>query len=77
MVQKQVKLDQDVMSLLETINNTFTLVQNADILDSKSQIILRMVQQTTECAWFIHDYIKTAEFCELDTLFLASLLRFV
>src|SRR5271155_1695596 len=46
--------------------DTFDRVEKADKLrrESKSKIIMRMVQQTTECAWFIRDYMKLKEFCE-------------
>src|SRR5271156_2931304 len=46
--------------------DTFDIVEKADKLrrESKSIIIMRMVQQTTECAWFIRDYMKIKEFCE-------------
>src|SRR5271168_228670 len=46
--------------------DTFDIVEKADKLrrESKSKIIMRMVQQTTECAWFIRDYMKLKEFCE-------------
>jgi len=66
-IQKQVQLDSDVTSLARTMNDTFDIVEKADQLrrDSKSKIIVRMVQQTTECAWFIRDYIKIEEFCML------------
>ena len=49
------------------MNDTFNIVEIADKLrrESNSKIIMRMVQQTTECAWFIRDYIKIGEFCEL------------
>ena len=30
----------------------------------RSSIIMRTIQQTTECGWFIRDYIKTDSFCE-------------
>ena len=49
------------------MNDTFDIVQKADQLrrKSKSKIIVRMVQQTTECAWFIRDYTKIEAFCTL------------
>ena len=48
------------------MNDTFNVVEMADKLrrESNRNIIMRMVQQTTECAWFIRDYIKIGEFCE-------------
>jgi hypothetical protein len=55
------------MSLAGIMNDTFDIVEKADQLrrESKSKIIVRMVQQTTECAWFIRDYMKLQEFCML------------
>ena len=52
------------------MNDTFDIVEKADQLrrKSKSKIIVRMVQQTTECAWFIRDYMKIGEFCMLRWL---------
>jgi replicative DNA helicase len=49
------------------MNNTFDIVEKADELrrKSKSKIVMRMIQQTTECAWFIRDYMKIEEFCTL------------
>ena len=71
-VQNQVELDTDtnVMSLAEVINDTFDIVEKADELrrESKSKIITRMIQQTTECAWFVRDHMKIANFCKLYKL---------
>ena len=66
-VQNQVELDTNVMSLAEIINDTFDIVEKADELrrESKSKIIMRIVQQTTECAWFVRDYMKVENFCKL------------
>ena len=49
------------------MNDTFDIVEKADQLrrKSKSKIIVRIVQQTTECAWFLRDYTKIEEFCTL------------
>src|SRR5271156_6775529 len=49
------------------MNDTFDIVEKTDQLRRKSQskIVVRMVQQTTECAWFIRDYRKIEEFCML------------
>ena len=59
------ELDKNVMSLVETMNDTFALVQkHNNLYQSKSQIVLRMVQQTTECGWFISDYTKIEQFCQ-------------
>ena len=69
-IQKQVALDANVTSLAEIMNDTFDLVEKADKLrrESKSKIVMRMVQQTTECAWFIRDYRKIEEFCKLHKI---------
>ena len=52
------------------MNDTFDIVEKADQLrrNSKSKIIVRMVQQTTECAWFLRDYMKIEEFCMMRTI---------
>ena len=69
-VQKQVALDANVTSLADIMNDTFDLVEKADKLrrESKSKIVMRIVQQTTECAWFIRDYRKIEEFCKLHKI---------
>jgi DNA-binding ferritin-like protein len=69
-VQNQIELDTNVMSLAEIINDTFDIVEKADELrrESKSKIIMRMIQQTTECAWFVRDYMKIENFCKLYKL---------
>jgi hypothetical protein len=56
------------------MKDTFDIVEKADQLrrKSKSDIVIRMVQQTTECAWFIRDYMKIEEFCKLDKLIVLS-----
>ena len=59
------ELDTNVAGLVQIMNDTFNIVEMADKLrrESNSNIIMRMVQQTTECAWFIRDYVKIGEFC--------------
>src|SRR5271154_631835 len=50
--------------------DTFDIVEKADQLrrESNSKIVMRMVQQTTECAWFIRDYMMIEEFCKLHKI---------
>ena len=60
------KTDRDIISLAETMDFMFHLVKKADgpHCESRSKIILQMVQQTTECARFLHDYTKVGAFCK-------------
>ena len=49
------------------MNDTFDIEEKADQprRKSKSKIIVKMVQQTAECVWFIPDYMKIEGFCML------------
>jgi hypothetical protein len=48
------------------MNDVFAIITAADEdrRIERTSIILRTIQQTTECGWFIRDYIKTDSFCE-------------
>ena len=64
-VHRQQQLDKSILSLTDTMLDTYDLVISAgEISKEKCPIVVRMVQQTTECALFIHDYQKVVEFCE-------------
>jgi hypothetical protein len=65
-LNKQAELDKGVLALAETMNDVFDTIITADESRriERSSIIMRTIQQTTECGWFIRDYIKTDSFCE-------------
>lgn len=49
------------------MHDTYDLVIKAGkVTKEKSPIVIRMCQQTTECALFIYDYQKRPEFCEYN-----------
>jgi hypothetical protein len=43
------------------MNDVFNTIKLADSNHriERSAVVLRMIQQTTECGWFIREYIKT------------------
>ena len=49
-----------LLSLVDTMDNTFSFVKNLDGLRAKmtklEEVISRALQQTAECAFFIRDY---------------------
>jgi hemerythrin superfamily protein len=65
-LQKQAELDKAIVDLTETMNDVFDIITAADEdrRNERTSIIMRTIQQTTECGWFIRDYIKTDSFCE-------------
>lgn len=67
------------MSLAEIMKDTFDIVERADNFrrESKSKIIMRLIQQTTECAWFIRDYMKIEEFCKWHEIIIHSVYSFL
>ncbi|EIN12241.1 hypothetical protein PUNSTDRAFT_130507 [Punctularia strigosozonata HHB-11173 SS5] len=61
----QVKLDQSIRDLLDTLENVYDFMDQAQPLDtvkSAAKLLTALAQQTTECGWFIHDYAKNKNF---------------
>ncbi|EIN12230.1 hypothetical protein PUNSTDRAFT_130499 [Punctularia strigosozonata HHB-11173 SS5] len=61
----QVKLDQSIRDLLDTLENVYDFMDQAQPLDSvksAAKLLTALAQQTTECGWFIHDYAKNKDF---------------
>ncbi|KAH7923669.1 WD40 repeat-like protein [Leucogyrophana mollusca] len=57
--------DQNVLGLVEIMSDAYTFVHDADPLkkiESHSQVICMLSQQTIECAYFIRDYAKKKSF---------------
>lgn len=58
--------DEGIDSLAETIRDMFEFVGRVDALkkiEAHKQTIVKIVQQTTECAYFILDYRRNDSFC--------------
>ena len=62
MIQTQKLTDQKLLSLVETMKNTFSFAKNLKELSNREdfgtlkEIINKILQQTAECAFFIRDY---------------------
>jgi hypothetical protein len=57
--------DESVGRLVETMNDTFEFVNEAEplkIIKSHKQIIVLIIQQAIECGFFIRDYSSNKEF---------------
>jgi hypothetical protein len=55
----QIDRDNRIHQLVEVIDDVYSFVKDADIvkkIESQEKIFAAMVQQTTECAYFIRDY---------------------
>jgi len=67
----QTDRDASINSLVETMNDIYTFVHEADPLkkiQSHGRIIALMTQQTMECGYCIRDYAKNKNFCMLVPL---------
>ena len=62
MIQTQELTDQKLLSLVETMKNTFSFAKNLKELSNREdfgilkEIINKILQQTAECAFFIREY---------------------
>jgi hypothetical protein len=59
--------DESIGRLVDTINDIYEFVHEAEPLkkvESHKQIIVHIIQQTTECGYFIRDYSNNKEFCK-------------
>jgi len=62
----QVDRDSCIVDLVEIMDDVFSFVKEAEPMkkiESHGRIIELMVQQTTECAYFIRDYAMNKSFC--------------
>jgi hypothetical protein len=60
--------DESINRLVDTMNNTYAFVHEAEPLkkiESHKRIIMLLTQQTIECGYFIRDYAKNKNFCML------------
>jgi hypothetical protein len=63
----QIYRDESIGRLVDTINDTYEFVHEVEPLkkvDSHREIIVHIMQQTTECGYFIRDYYKNKDFCK-------------
>ena len=62
MIKAQRVTDENILSLIETMNKTFSFADNLaklstrDNIEAIKDIINQILQQTAECAFFIRDY---------------------
>jgi hypothetical protein len=59
--------DESIGRLVDTINDIYKFVHEVEPLkkvESHKKIIVQIMQQTTECGYFIRDYSKNKEFCK-------------
>jgi len=66
----QVDRDSRIVGLVETMDDVFSFVEDAQPMKriaSHDRIIKLVVQQTTECAYFIRDYATNESFCRLSS----------
>jgi hypothetical protein len=59
--------DESIGRLVDAMNDTYGFVYEVEPLktvESHKKIIVRIIQQTTECGYFICDYSKNKEFCK-------------
>ena len=64
--------DKGIDHLVGTMNDTYAFVYETEPLrkiESHERIIVLIMQQTTECGYFIRDYAKKKEFCTWDLLY--------
>src|ERR1700683_2266832 len=61
--------DDRICHLVETMADVYSFVQESDPIQRikpQCQIVSLMTQQTTECAYFIRDYLMRKNFCMLS-----------
>lgn len=70
-ISDQIQLDEDTIGLLDAIDQTLDLAPDADSLrmcceSSKNhqKTLLRMLEQISECGYFIQSYVKDVNFCK-------------
>ena len=66
MVIDQLDRDNSVVHLIEVMDDIYSFVDEAEPLrkiESHGRVIMLMTRQATECAYFIHDYVKMKSFC--------------
>jgi hypothetical protein len=60
--------DESIGRLIDTINDIYGFVHEVKPLkkvESHKEIIVHIMQQTTECVYLIRDYSKNKDFCKL------------
>jgi hypothetical protein len=64
--------DDCIFRLVETMDDVYSFVKEAEPIkkvESNGQIVALIAQQTTECAYFIRDYMTNKSFCRSASLF--------
>ena len=69
-VKNQEITDDKLLSLFESVNQTFSFAKNLQELRNKVQalesIITQILKQTTECGFFVQDYVARGFYSTLD-----------
>jgi len=66
----EVDCDSRIVGLVETMDDVFSFVKEAEPIkkiESHGRVIELMVQQTTECAYFIREYAMNKSLCRLTS----------
>lgn len=64
--------DKNVNDLVSAMNDVFAFVHEADPLkkiDYHRELLMQIIRQTTECAYFIYHYAKEKNFCTRISFF--------
>jgi hypothetical protein len=70
--QAQTTRDANIGRLVDAMNDIYGFLQEAEPLrkiESHKRIITHIMQQTTECGYFIRDYSKNKNFCTFVFLY--------
>ena len=73
-VQKQMERDTNILKLFNTMKSFYSIVNDLktefedkpEKAGSLQDLFIRIARQTTECCYFISEYVKTEGFCEFD-----------
>ncbi|GJJ11063.1 hypothetical protein Clacol_005294 [Clathrus columnatus] len=65
-------VDQDILDLFETLDATYKFIEDTKEIEnypSYKRILSTLAKQTVDCAYFIRDYAKNANFCTYMKLY--------
>ena len=73
-IQKQMERDENISKLFDIMNSLYSIVNDLktefedkpEKAGSLQDLFIRIARQTTECCYFISEYVKTEGFCEFD-----------
>jgi hypothetical protein len=66
MIIAQADRDNCIVHLVQVMDDVYSFVKEAEPMkkiESHRRIVALMAQQTTECAYFIRDYVMNKSFC--------------